>query len=224
MRFLLIAVLFCATARCQVMGMCKPDSPAVSNAGSLAAREIYRWNCFAKNMSTVPVQLSYIGTQMDFPEIHEIDVADVADVLTQKQKKSTPAKIAQIMEYIGLGGGIVAGLAGVPITAKWATVIGAATYSASKAQDYFEKQVPSSANALAGMWGPEDTVVLPPGGTKKWKVWASKMKGAQTLALRPLVMGASGSTLPSPPAVPQLHSSVLNFEIFDRVCMRAVMA
>ncbi len=158
---------------------CTPDSMAVARAGSLAAQELGRWTCYAQNLTTTPQKLSQVGFALDFMELHQLGAADVADVFSQKQKMSKAGKAARTAEVVGVVAAMATGLSGITVSARVIGAIGTVTYGAGKLGDYANRQIPPSTNALAGQWGPADTVVLAPGQAIQWKVYASKMKGAK---------------------------------------------
>lgn len=180
----------------QIRAACTADSMAVARAGSIAAQELGRWTCYARNEGDMPDVMSPAGFAMDFIELRQLNAADVADVFAQKQKMTTPAKIAKVAEYVGFAGLLIMGQQYVKVATTVATGVGIATYGASQASNYFGKQIPPTANALSGLLGDKD-VVLQPGQSATWKVYASKMPNASHVG--PRVLTGTGHSIPNTP-------------------------
>lgn len=161
---------------------------AAAKAGSIAATELGRWTCYAQNLTNVNQKVSQISFALDFIELHQLSDVDVADVFATKQQMTKGAKIARGAEIGGLVAGAAMGLSGIDIPARAVAAIGTLTYGARVLGDIATKQIPPSANALAGQWGPADIILLAPGQAIKWKVYASKMKGATQIGPRALTL------------------------------------
>ncbi len=175
-----------AGGRGVVRAGCTPTSMSVAKAGSLAAQELGRWTCLAENMSTSPQFISFVGFALDFIELHPVSPADVADIFATKQGMSRYGKLARAAEIAGVLTGIATPLGGIRLTAQAVAAIFEVTYGAGKLGDFFNRKIPPSSNALAGQWGPVDTVLLQPGQGMQWKVYASKMHGAKEIGPRML--------------------------------------
>ena len=156
---------------------CTADSMTVAAAGSLSVAAAGRWSCFARNIGTQPATFSPVGFALDFMELRQLDQADVIDVFTQKQKMTRAAKIARVLEFVGMVAVAAAGQQYWKIGVKAVSGIAIVAYGATKFGEYATKQIPPTTNALAGMIGTQD-IVLQPGQGIQWKVYASKMQGA----------------------------------------------
>jgi hypothetical protein len=162
------------------------DSMSVAEAGSLSAKELGRWTADCRNMSTVPLTLSWIGFKLDFMELglRPLDADDVTDVFNQKQKMSKAAKTAKVFEWVGLAALLASGgqtywKLTERAAARMAQASGLTAYIATKAGDYFTKAIPSTTNALAHLLTQD--VTLQPGQGVEFKVYASKMPHASHL-------------------------------------------
>ena len=151
-------------------------------AGSLAVSSVGRWSCYCINTGTVPLTLSRAGFALDFIELRQLDPADVADVFSQKQKMTKQAKAARIAEWIGFAALLATGQNYFKIGVKAVQIVGLATYGSTKLGEYLTKEIPSTANALAGMLTTD--IVLAPGASISFKTYASKMSGASHLGPR----------------------------------------
>lgn len=161
---------------------CTADAMAVARAGSLAATEMGRWTCYAINKTTTTLTLSRAEFALEFMELRQLDQADVADVFNQKQKMTKAAKFARMAEFIGIAALIATGQNYWKPAAEVVKALGVGTYGATKLGEYFTKQIPSTTNALANLLVAD--VVLKPGQSIQWKVYASKIHNASSLGPR----------------------------------------
>lgn len=177
MKLLLALCLAALSAGAQIRAGCTADSMSIAKAGSLSAQEMGRWSCYALNIGTQPVQFSPSAFALGFTELRQVDPNDVADVFNQKQKLSKWAKTARVCEWVGVASGIVIGISGVEVSARLIGAIGAGTYGATKFGEYATNQIPSTANATAGLLPPAG-FVMNPGQEMRFKVYASKVHNA----------------------------------------------
>jgi hypothetical protein len=185
-RSVLAALALAAPLAAQIRVGCTPDSMAAARAGSLAAAELGRWRCYALNVGPTQANLSATAFALGFMELHQVSAADAADIFGMKQAKTKKAVAARVLKYGLVGAAIVTSGGWISVTPAIAGWLGLAATGASQVQQQLEKEVPTTSNALAGMWGPNEVVALAPGQGFQWKVYASKIKGAAALGPRTL--------------------------------------
>lgn len=198
---ILFLVLLSPAAHCQIRAGCTADSMPVALAGSIAARELGRWTCYAQNVGTTELVLSRAGFALDFLELRQLDYADVIDVFSQKQKMTKAAKVARAFELAGFAALVATGGSGVVLTAVEERAIGIGTYAATKGAEYFKAAIPSIANATSGLLTQD--ILLQPGQSAQWKVYASKFSGASQLG--PKILTQPAVLNPNPAPSPELR-------------------
>jgi hypothetical protein len=181
----------------QLRAGCTADSLTVLMAGSLSVAGVWRYSCYAQNIGTTPQTLSVAGFALDFIELQQVAPGDVLDIFTQKQARTTPARIALVAEIAGVAALAVLSQNYVALSAKAIGDVGFAAYGAAKAGQYFTTKIPPLTNAVRGLLTQDQ--IIQPGGSYAWKLYASNNV---PVPVTPLLEGRRKMLRPVRPVIP----------------------